>query len=296
LVASDGGIFSFGDARFLGSTGGMRLNRPIVGMAASPSGQGYWLVASDGGIFTFGDAVFHGSAGDRGLPGQVVGIARSTDGDGYWLATLDGRVLPFGDAVDGGSVAGSCMDQPVAGIAARSLGGYWLATSTFLPAVPPPAADPIDIVAAESANITTLLRVRQGCEPTPSPAAGRLSSPLPGARVTSGYGSRIHPVYRKPQMHTGIDLAGGSAILAPADGVVVQVLLREGFGLTTVIDHGDGLGTVYGHQAAVSVHPGDRVVRGQRIGTVGRSGYATGLHLHFEVRVHGEPTEPRQWL
>ena len=63
LVASDGGIFTFGDARFYGSTGGIRLNRPIVGMAATPTGNGYWLVASDGGIFTFGDARFYGSTG-----------------------------------------------------------------------------------------------------------------------------------------------------------------------------------------------------------------------------------------
>ena len=58
LVASDGGIFTFGDATYAGSTGAMVLNRPIVGMAATPDGQGYWLVASDGGIFSFGDATF----------------------------------------------------------------------------------------------------------------------------------------------------------------------------------------------------------------------------------------------
>ena len=63
LVASDGGIFSFGDAAFHGSTGAMALNQPIVGMASTPTGNGYWLVASDGGIFSFGDAAFHGSTG-----------------------------------------------------------------------------------------------------------------------------------------------------------------------------------------------------------------------------------------
>ena len=63
LVASDGGIFSYGDATFYGSTGAIRLNKPIVGMAATPDGKGYWLVASDGGVFTFGDAGFYGSTG-----------------------------------------------------------------------------------------------------------------------------------------------------------------------------------------------------------------------------------------
>ena len=65
-MAGDGGIFTFGDAAFYGSTGGFRLNKPIVGMAATPDGRGYWLVASDGGIFTFGDAAFYGSTGGFG--------------------------------------------------------------------------------------------------------------------------------------------------------------------------------------------------------------------------------------
>ncbi len=75
LVASDGGIFAFGDAQFYGSTGAIHLNQPIVGMAATPSGGGYWLVASDGGIFTFGDAQFFGSTGDIHLNRPIVGIA-----------------------------------------------------------------------------------------------------------------------------------------------------------------------------------------------------------------------------
>jgi len=75
LVASDGGIFAFGDARFFGSTGAITLNRPIVGSAATPSGNGYWLVASDGGIFAFGDAVFRGSTGAIALNRPIVGMA-----------------------------------------------------------------------------------------------------------------------------------------------------------------------------------------------------------------------------
>ncbi|MDA8196928.1 MAG: hypothetical protein M0019_06970, partial [Actinomycetota bacterium] len=63
LVASDGGIFTYGDANFYGSTGAINLNKPIVGMASTPDGKGYWLVASDGGIFTYGDANFYGSTG-----------------------------------------------------------------------------------------------------------------------------------------------------------------------------------------------------------------------------------------
>jgi hypothetical protein len=73
LVASDGGIFAYGDAGFDGSHGGAPLNAPIVSMAASPNGQGYWLVASDGGIFAYGDAGFYGSHGGASLNQPIVG-------------------------------------------------------------------------------------------------------------------------------------------------------------------------------------------------------------------------------
>jgi hypothetical protein len=76
-VASDGGIFGFGDATFFGSQGGSPINQPVVGMAATPDGNGYWLVASDGGIFAFGDATFYGSMGGSPLNQPVIGIAAS---------------------------------------------------------------------------------------------------------------------------------------------------------------------------------------------------------------------------
>ena len=74
LVASDGGIFAYGDAGFHGSTG-LTLNKPIVGMATTPDGKGYWLVATDGGIFTYGDGGFYGSAGAMALNKPIVGLA-----------------------------------------------------------------------------------------------------------------------------------------------------------------------------------------------------------------------------
>jgi hypothetical protein len=75
LVASDGGIFSFGDATFRGSTGSIRLNKPVVAMASTGSGNGYWMVASDGGVFTFGDASFLGSMGGQPLVKPINGMA-----------------------------------------------------------------------------------------------------------------------------------------------------------------------------------------------------------------------------
>ncbi|MDA8355030.1 MAG: Ig-like domain-containing protein, partial [Actinomycetota bacterium] len=98
LVASDGGIFSFGAARFYGSTGSIALNKPIVGMAATPTGQGYWLVASDGGIFSFGAARFYGSTGSMTLNKPIVGMAATPTGQGYWLVASDGGIFSFGAA------------------------------------------------------------------------------------------------------------------------------------------------------------------------------------------------------
>ena len=97
-VASDGGIFTFGAAQFYGSTGSMKLNKPVVGMAATPDGNGYWLVASDGGIFAYGDAQFYGSTGSITLNKPIIGMIPTLDGRGYWLIASDGGVFAFGDA------------------------------------------------------------------------------------------------------------------------------------------------------------------------------------------------------
>ena len=127
LVASDGGIFAYGNARYYGSTGGMHLNQPINGMARTRSGKGYWLVASDGGMFTFGDARFHGSTGGMHLNQPIVGMAPTPSGKGYWLVASDGGMFTFGDAHFYGSMGGSHLNQPIVGMAAsRSGHGYWL--------------------------------------------------------------------------------------------------------------------------------------------------------------------------
>jgi len=112
LVASDGGIFSFGDAGFHGSMGGKPLNAPIVGMAADPSTGGYWEVAADGGIFAF-DAPFLGSMGGKPLNAPIVGMAATPDGGGYWMAGSDGGMFTFGDAPFWGSTGGNPGPAPV---------------------------------------------------------------------------------------------------------------------------------------------------------------------------------------
>jgi hypothetical protein len=130
LVASDGGIFSFGGAHFYGSTGNITLNKPIVGMAATPNGQGYWMVASDGGIFAYGNAQFYGSTGNITLNKPVVGMATTPDGNGYWLVASDGGIFSYGDAHFYGSTGNLTLNQPVVGMAATPDGkGYWLVAS-----------------------------------------------------------------------------------------------------------------------------------------------------------------------
>jgi len=98
LVASDGGIFSFGDAHYWGSTGSMTLQQPIDGMAPTGDGGGYWLVAADGGVFTFGDAGYQGSA--AGTPAGVgtAALIPTHTGLGYLIVTSVGQATNFGDA------------------------------------------------------------------------------------------------------------------------------------------------------------------------------------------------------
>ena len=118
---------TFGDAPDLGSMRGARLAQPIVGIASTASGKGYWLVARDGGIFSFGDAAFFGSTGAMRLNQPIVGMARTPSGNGYWFVASDGGVFSYGDAVFHGSTGAIRLNQPIVGMASTPSGnGYWL--------------------------------------------------------------------------------------------------------------------------------------------------------------------------
>ena len=126
FVASDGGVFNFGNIPFCGSMGGQYLDKPVVGIASTLDAGGYWEVASDGGIFAFGDASFHGSMGGTPLVKPVVGIATTPRGGGYWEVASDGGIFSFGDASFHGSMGGRPLTQPVVGITPTpDGGGYW---------------------------------------------------------------------------------------------------------------------------------------------------------------------------
>jgi glucose/arabinose dehydrogenase len=106
---------------------GVQLNQPVVGMAATPSGGGYWQVARDGGLFAFGDAGFFGSTGGQRLNSPVVGMAATPSGRGYWLVAADGGIFAFGDAGFSGSTGDLRLNQPIVGMASTPTGrGYWL--------------------------------------------------------------------------------------------------------------------------------------------------------------------------
>ncbi|MGI8683552.1 MAG: cell wall-binding repeat-containing protein, partial [Acidimicrobiales bacterium] len=127
LVARDGGIFAFGGAGFFGSTGGIRLAQPMVGMVNTSTNAGYWTVAADGGVFAFGDAKFRGSTGALRLAQPMVGMAATPTGNGYWLVAKDGGVFAFGDAKFYGSTGSLKLNQPIVSMAATPSGkGYLL--------------------------------------------------------------------------------------------------------------------------------------------------------------------------
>ena len=134
----------------------------------------------------------------------------------------------------------------------------------------------------------------------PPQGTGEMVRPGTGA-LTSPFGPRFHPILHYVKIHTGLDLGVGDGIsYAADDGVVIITEYNVAYGNMTVIDHGTvgglHMATLYAHQAAVAVKPGDRVRKGQPIGAIGSTGYSTGPHLHFEVRVDGKPLDPAPFL
>jgi murein DD-endopeptidase MepM/ murein hydrolase activator NlpD len=148
---------------------------------------------------------------------------------------------------------------------------------------------------SESAAIAQFLRGRGGTPAQVSPKG--MTWPASGP-VTSGFGWRTHPIFGTKRFHAGIDIGAptGSAIVAAGTGTVIFAGSKSGYGNATIIDHGGGIATLYGHQSSIGVGVGTPVTIGQRIGSVGCTGYCTGPHLHFEVRVNGDPVNPMGWL
>jgi murein DD-endopeptidase MepM/ murein hydrolase activator NlpD len=148
----------------------------------------------------------------------------------------------------------------------------------------------------DSRRLEALIRSLQ--RPAPQTRIGlRIRSgflwPARGA-LTSPFGIRVHPIFRIRRLHTGVDIAAewGSPVYAAAPGRVIYTGWFGGYGKIVLIDHGGGASTLYGHLSAILVTPGSQVARGALIGRVGSTGYSTGPHLHFEVRLNGRPVNP----
>jgi murein DD-endopeptidase MepM/ murein hydrolase activator NlpD len=122
--------------------------------------------------------------------------------------------------------------------------------------------------------------------------------PLLDAEVTSGFGVRLDPFLRQPALHAGVDFRGdsGEPVRVTAAGRVLAAGFNGGYGLAVDVDHGGGLVTRYAHLSAITVNEGGEVKAGDVVGKIGTTGRSTGPHLHYEVRVNGEPVDPQRFL
>jgi len=210
---------------------------------------------------------------DQALAAPIVAQASTPSGHGYYLLGADGGVFTFGDA----AFAGSLYDLGVVTDAARAITpaadgrGYW--------------------VGLDDGRWLGL------GSSTGSERPHRFEWPIPGP-VESGFGNRRHPVYGGTRLHTGLDLdAGhGDPVVAAAAGTVSYAGWKSGYGKSVVITHDEHTTTLYAHLSTIGVAVGDPVTVGQQVGQVGRTGVATGPHLHFEVRIDDQPVDPRDQL
>ena len=180
------------------------------------------------------------------------------------------------------------------------------------------AMQAIEELNASSAQVSAMLKERQAARAATAAAAaaaaaqssggqgasdnwvqgtGQLGWPVSG-EITSPYGYRVHPIWGTTIYHSGIDIGvdEGTPVHAADGGVVVWSGWMGGYGYAVVIDHGNGLSTLYGHNSELAVDEGQSVAKGQVISYAGSTGNSTGPHVHFEVRVNGDPVDPMGYL
>ncbi len=155
-------------------------------------------------------------------------------------------------------------------------------------------AEELDILEAEQARVERLIQEEASRE---GEAPGVLVRPVPGA-ITSGFGMRYHPILGYARLHAGVDFRAGygQEIKAGGSGRVILASVWGGYGNTIIIDHGGGMTTLYAHQSSFAVSYDEQVEAGEIIGYVGSTGLSTGPHLHFEVRISGQPVDPADYI
>ena len=153
------------------------------------------------------------------------------------------------------------------------------------------------------AMINKLLAESSSSKSTYVYTGGQLNWPVPSraassSSLSSGYVSRNRPIGSGSEFHTGYDIPAsyGSAVVAAEAGTVIYAVWISGYGNTIMINHGNGLVTLYGHNSSLTVSKGDTVSRGQQVAKIGSTGNSTGNHCHFEVRVNGSHTNPEPYL
>ena len=128
---------------------------------------------------------------------------------------------------------------------------------------------------------------------------GQLAWPVPGyTRITSPYGTRLHPILGRYKLHTGVDISAplGANFIAVNDGIVVKAEYNGNYGNMVMINHGGGISTLYAHGSEILVKAGEQVTRGQPVLKIGSTGLSTGPHAHFEVRINGSTVDPLPYI
>ncbi len=149
-----------------------------------------------------------------------------------------------------------------------------------------------------SRQIQQMIRSQSGRRGGGVSGTGMLMWPTAATIITSPYGTRTHPIFGTTRYHSGIDIGAdyGDTVVAADSGTVIYSGWMGGYGKAVIIDHNNGLSTLYGHNSELLVSEGQQVRKGQPISRVGSTGYSTGPHLHFEVRLNGEPVDPMGYL
>ncbi len=150
-----------------------------------------------------------------------------------------------------------------------------------------------DLEEADRNLVALIRRMQPAGPPVLAGRFRRFTWPARGS-FTSGFGVRVHPIFRIRRMHSGVDIAAprGARVAAAWDGTVLYAGWFGGYGKIVIIDHGEGISTLYAHLSAILTAPGARVRQGEVIGRVGSTGFSTGPHVHFEIRVNGTPVNP----
>ena len=148
-----------------------------------------------------------------------------------------------------------------------------------------------------SRQIEQMIKRIQSGDKNVGGSTGTMTWPAEG-EITSPFGWRVHPIFGTQRLHTGIDIGAdyGDAIRAADGGVVIHSDWMGGYGNAVIIDHGNGISTLYAHNSQLLVSEGQTVAKGQTVARCGSTGYSTGPHLHFEVRQNGSPVNPLNYL